>query len=316
MSAMPGEDRSVGWITLELVFGGYKNPEEIQVSIARKFSRELAACDRLTDAYLARCEPSWTGRSPEGPADRIFLLETGRQTKTYRASIDLSRRGYAEQASMLNRALFESMLVVRWINENGSRAAERFDGAYRLEQHLQVERLNNTGWLEGQKLESPLTADEVKELKAKFGEYGQLMWTGHEDIRDLLSSVKSQFDDDEWRFLQNYLRVAHQENNQLLHSTAAGLGQAFTATSQGFGIWTGPSEALVGKALFVAHVIYGQALELTVDRFTLNDPEGLERVLDENSLVFKKAPADKPFPGRNEFCFCGSAKKFKKCHGA
>jgi hypothetical protein len=298
------------------VFGGYKNPEEIQASIARDFSRELAACDQLTEAYLARCEPVWTGRSPEGPADRIFLLEIGRQTKTYRASIDLSRRGYAEQASMLNRALFESMLVVRWINENGSQAAERFDGAYRLEQHLRVERLNNTGWLEEQELDSPLTAEEVKELKGKFGEYGQLMWTGHEEIRDLLSSVKDQFDDDEWRFLQNYLRVAHQENNQLLHSTAAGLGQAFTATPQGFGIWTGPSEALVGKALFVAHVIYGQALELTVDRFTLNDPEALEHLLHENSLVFKKPPADEPLPGRNEPCFCGSGKKYKKCHGA
>lgn len=298
----------------------YKTPEEIEASIASDYAREIAACVGLTEAYFQRCETQWTGRSTDGLADRIFLLEVGRQTKTYRASIDLARRGYAEQASMLNRALFEGMLVARWINANGSAAEYRFERALRFEGHLKVERVNNTGWLEEEgkeKLESPLDADEVDELAAEFGQYGERMWTGHKDIRDLLSSIKDQFEERELKLIENYLRLGHQENNQLLHSTVAGLSQAFTSAPGGqFAIWTGPSDALVSKALFYAHFIYGQTLEIVVERFELDDPEGLDRQLTEASYVFKTLPAGEPEPGRNDPCFCGSGKKYKKCHGA
>jgi hypothetical protein len=298
----------------------YKTPEEIEASIASDYAREIAACEGLADAYFQRCEPRWSGRSAEGLADRIFLLEVGRQTKTFRASIDLARRGYAEQASMLNRALFESMLVARWINVNGSTAADRFDRALRFEEHLKVERLNNTGWLEEEgkeNLESPLDASELPELAAEFGQYGDRMWTGHQDIRDLLSSIKDQFEERELKLIENYLRLGHQENNQLLHSTVAGLSQVFTsAPGDLFAVWTGPSDALVGKALFYAYSIYGQTLEITVERFELNDSEGLDSQLTEASYVFKTLPAGVPAPGRNDPCFCGSGKKYKKCHGA
>lgn len=293
----------------------YKTPEEIEMSIAEEYLRELAACDQLTDAYLRRCEPRWTGRSAEEPPDRIFLLEVGRQTKTYRGSIELARKGYAEQAGMLNRALFESMLVVRWINVNGTDTAERFDRAYRFEEYLKIERLKNTGWLEeGEELEPPLGSDEVAEFAKEFGTYGELMWTGHNGIRDLLGDVRDQFDEDELKLIENYLRLGHQENNQLLHSTVAGLSQVFTPAPEGFGVWTGPSDAFVGKALFTAHFIYGQTLEVAVAHFDLDDPAELERQLIEASYIFKKLPADEPEPGRNDPCFCGSGKKFKKCH--
>jgi hypothetical protein len=297
----------------------YKTPEEIEASIATEFARELAACDELTEAYLSRCErPHWTGRSAEGEADRIYLLEVGRQTKTYRGSVELARRGYAEQAGMLNRALFESMLVAHWINANGSTAASQFPRASRFEEHLKVERINNTGWLEDdERLESSLDASEVTELAAEFGPYGEKMWTGHTDIRDLLASVKDQLNEKELKLLENYLRLGHQENNQLLHSTVAGLSQVFTEAPNGmFGVWSGPSDALVGKALFFAHFIYGQTLEVTVERFDLDNPEKLAEQLVEASYVFKTLPKGEPAPGRNDPCFCGSGKKYKKCHGS
>jgi uncharacterized protein DUF5677 len=125
----------------------YRSEDEIEKGIAKQFSRELAACAELRDAYMARCEP-WTGRSADGPADRIILLEVGRSTKTYRGGVELARMGYGEQAAMLNRALFESMAVARWINENEEEAAERFPRALKFEDYLTVERLRSTGWLE------------------------------------------------------------------------------------------------------------------------------------------------------------------------
>lgn len=298
----------------------YMTPEEIEASIATEHARELAACDELTDAYLRRSEPRWTGRSAESPPDRIFLLEAGRQTKTYRASIELARMGFGEQANTLNRALFESMLVVRWINVNGQEAAERFDRAYRFEAHLNAERIRNSGWVEEDEIpESPLSATEVTELSEEFGKYGERMWTGHTDIRNLLEDVEGQFDEDELTLMENYLRFAHQENNQLLHSTVAGLSQVFTPPPPGsgaFGVWTGPSDAFVGKALFTAHFIYSQTLQLLVERFGLDDPQDLDHQLTEASFVFKKLPDGEKKPGRNDPCFCGSGKKYKKCHGA
>jgi len=119
--------------------------------------------------------------------------------------------------------------------------------------------------------------------------------------------------------MENYLRLVHQENNQLLHSTVAGLSQVFTPPPPGtgaFGVWTGPSDAFVVKALFTAHFVYGQSPQLTVARFDLDEPDGLDRQLHQASFVFKKPPSGEPPPGRNDPCFCGSGKKYKKCHGA
>jgi hypothetical protein len=143
------------------------------------------------------------------------------------------------------------------------------------------------------------------------------MWTGHTNIRDLLASVRHQVSKKELGLLENYLRLGHQENNQLLHSTAAGLSQVFTEAPNGmFGVWSGPSNALVGKALFFAHFIYGQTLGLTVERFDLDNPDGLAEQLVEATYVFKTLPKGEPAPGRNDPCFCGSGKKYKKCHDA
>lgn len=127
----------------------YRSESEIEQSIGGDFGRELAACDELRDAYLERCEP-WSGRSGDGDADRIFLLEIGRSTKTYRGSVELARLGYGEQTAMLNRVLFESMAVARWINENEDIAVERFPRALKFEDYLMVERIQNTGWLESE----------------------------------------------------------------------------------------------------------------------------------------------------------------------
>jgi len=43
-------------------------------------------------------------------------------------------------------------------------------------------------------------------------------------------------------------------------------------------------------------------------------------LLDKKKKIFEEGPEEryenpfKNYPGRNELCFCGSGKKFKKCH--
>ena len=46
---------------------------------------------------------------------------------------------------MLNRALFESMAVLRWISANEDLAADQYRRALRWDLHLTGERVNNTG---------------------------------------------------------------------------------------------------------------------------------------------------------------------------
>lgn len=175
-------------------------------------------------------------------------------------------------------------------------------------------------WLDPhEELDAPQLSDEqLEELRSDFGTYNDRLWTGHNSIRDLLDSIRNQFTDEEWQVIQNYLRTGHQENNQLLHSTVGGLRQAFVSLEDGrYGIWTGPSDAMIDRVLFSAHMIYQQTLELTVERFELSDPSGLSDLLQQHQTVFIRFTAEElKDVGRNDPCPCGSGKKFKRCHGA
>jgi len=302
----------------QLMTPTYRNEDEIEKSIAKDFSRELAACDELRGAYMARCEP-WTGRTADGPADRIILLEIGRSTKTYRGSVELARMGYGEQSAMLNRVLFESMAVARWINANKEIAVGRFPRALKFEDHLTAERLKNTGWLEpGEEMDIDLTDEELVALRRDFGKYNEQLWTGHDSIRDLLDDIKGQFSEEEWTTIQNYLRTGHQENNQLLHSTVGGLSQAYVGLQDGrYGIWTGPSDVMIGRTLFSAHMIYRQIVALVAERFELGDRDGLDELFERARIAFIRFTKDElKDVGRNDPCPCESGEKFKYCHGA
>jgi hypothetical protein len=270
---------------------------------------------------LARTEPTWTGRNADSAADRIILLEVGRSTKTYRAVIELGSRGYGEQAAMLNRALFESMAVARWINENEETAVERFPQAVEFEDHLYVERLKNTGWLEPEEEKAAselaqLTEEQLEHLRDEFGDYNQKLWTGHCSVRRLLDDIRGQFNAKEWKLIENYLRTGHHENNQLLHSTVGALSKAYVHLDEDrYGIWTGPSDLMVGRVLFSAHMIYQQTLILAAERFDLADRDGLNEVLARAQVLFMRFRKDEVKDvGRNDPCPCDSGKKFKHCH--
>src|SRR3954447_22963487 len=49
-----------------------------------------------------------------GSFENLFIGTFARGTKIYRAALLLSDRGYGEEAAMLNRSLFEHMVVAWW----------------------------------------------------------------------------------------------------------------------------------------------------------------------------------------------------------
>ena len=301
-------------------------PEQIKAEIAERFSRELTACQELHDAYVERCDP-WSGRAMEGErdsetlgADEIICLEMSRSAKTFLAVMELCIEGYGDQAAMLNRSMFEGMAVAHWAHANEELAVLNFKRASRLHERLTAERFRNTEWEEADSLEPlPIDADELKELHKDFGAYGQFLWTGHRSLETLMPDIEDQWVTEESRReLWNYFRIAHHDNNQLLHSTVSGLVRGIGGRDEeGVSFYSGPSSRWIAQALFSGYFSFVNLFTLIFDRFGLADREPFDDMVREHSFEFVTFTRETTKDvGRNDPCPCGSGRKFKKCHEA
>jgi hypothetical protein len=251
-------------------------------------------------------------------ADEIIVMELSRSRKNYEASIDSARRGFGEQAAMINRSLFEGMAVAHWVHRNEDAAADRFNRAACLHDHLAVERFRNAEWVDVEEVAffAPLEIDELEALKGDFGEYGERMWTGHKHLRHLVSEIEDQWKSEQARKdLWNFLRIVHYDNNQLLHSTVSGMARSMVQRNRdGIRVWDGPSSTSVDTALFGAYFAFLNLLTLGIDRFELRRREDLDAMVKEHQYVFiRLTEPDTAGVQRNDPCPCGSGKKFK-CH--
>ena len=211
------------------------------------------------------------------------------------------------------------MAVAHWVHRNEHPAADRFNRAARLHDHLHVERFRNAGWVDVEEVASftPLEIDELEALKDDFGEYGERMWTGHKHLRHLVSEIEDQWKSEQARKdLWNFLRIVHHDNNQLLHSTVSGMARSMVQRDRdGIRVWDGPSSTSVDKALFGAYFAFLNLLTLGIDRFELKGREDLDAMVEEHQYVFfRLTKADVADVRRNDPCPCGSGKKFKRCH--
>ena len=59
--------------------------------------------------------------------------------------------------------------------------------------------------------------------------------------------------------------------------------------------------------------IVGALIDAGMNAVRLNFSHGTP---DDHARVFKTVRREEPKIGRNDPCWCGSGKKFKKCHGA
>lgn len=299
--------------------------QDIPGRIAKQHQRELKACDELLAAYTNRVSP-WSGRAiradPDDErvnADEIIALELSRSRKSYQASLELARQGFGEQAAMINRAMFEDMAVAHWVHANETAAVDRFTRAAKLHDHLHVERFRNTGWISDDEASSfeAIADEELRSLKSDFGDYGQLMWTGHNNVRTLLEEIEGQWPTSQsQKQLWDFYNIAHHDNNQLLHSTVSGMARSLVKREHdGIRMWNGPSSTSIDKALFGAYWIFINLVFLATDRFELRDREGLTAMMARHQYdFFRFTAADTADIGRNDPCPCGSGKKFKKCH--
>ena len=291
---------------------------EVASQIATEFSHELGACAGLESIAAAALDP-WRGRTikkgaiddPPG-ADEILAMLFARATKTYKAARLLARSGYGEQASMLDRSLFEGMVVAHWVSTNSDLAAERFLRAWRFDRHLYAEVIGATGWLpEGATMAGPeIPEAELAGMKRDFGNYGEVLWTGHRSLRALVQEIESDWEPEQREVLRNFLRVANRQNSQVLHSTVAGLTEAASAlTQEGLYLTVGPAKARVERALFGAYWTYAQILRVVIEHFEVPVQPEYEQMLAEHEVELRRLSADEAQGiGRNDECPCGSGR--------
>lgn len=296
----------------------------LEALIREHHEHEIEACEELADFSENALNP-WGGRTIKKAAiddppvaDEIFALGFARSAKTYKAAIRLVKQGFGEQAAMLNRSLFEGMAVGFWVHHNEEKACERFTEAYTYDLYQQARLVEQAGWLSVE--DGPhgpeIAPEELADLEKKFGKYGERPWTGHSNIRELVTNIERHWPEDEHKLLWNFLRIVHRDNNQLLHATVSGLASAGNRMDEeGIYLSIGPSPARIEKGLFAAYWPFANHLDLLVKRFELPVQGELDEMIGRQGYEFRRlTPDEVKDVGRNDPCPCGSGKKFKKCH--
>lgn len=103
--------------------GPFKNCE-FDPDVVEAFRPAFEACEALL-RFAVENRPS--GPLTDDAAGRLIFRTYARSSKTYNASFLLSGRGYGVQAGMLNRALYEDMVVAHWIKLNPVDAPEKYE---------------------------------------------------------------------------------------------------------------------------------------------------------------------------------------------
>lgn len=273
--------------------GRMLSDEEIRSRIAESYGPQLRSCDRLLT--LAQNEmANWSGRPVKRGADCIILAEVSRATKTFDAVIRLCRDGFGEQAAMLNRSLFEAMVIAHWTSIHRREAVGLFVRHAQFTSVLWFETLDVLGWLDdADRAERPKIGPKRRaEFVKLFGPYGTQPWV-RRNVPTLVSEIEHLWDDTGRAQLRAMHDVPHRHNNQMLHSTATAISAAHVGTTATeLRLTIGPSNLLVERALLSAFWIYGQVLSLVIDVFGLKDRATFDKSFDDGMEAFNAAPGE------------------------
>lgn len=225
------------------------------------FAEQFAAMEVLRD-FARENRPS----SPPSPdiAGALIMATYARGTKTFQASFRLALAGYGAQAGMLNRSLFEDMIVAHWIRLNPSEAPELFERHW---QHT-LEDVGGKYEKYGREEEvadwPDLSNDERAALADEFERKHH--WTKR-SLYQLVKDVEHEWPDEttDRRMLWQIFDIAHRFNNLLLHHSYFGLALAATAVPGGVQWDVGPSDKHIHGALQVAWFSYAHLVSLVVD---------------------------------------------------
>jgi hypothetical protein len=226
----------------------------------------------------------------------MILSEAVRATKTLGAVVLLCEVGYAEQALMLDRSLFECMAVAHWVSSHRRDAVRLFTRHERFSRFLWHQTLDALGWLDEEddrKSWPSVGPKQRKELERLFGRYGTNAWW-QMSVPKLLENIEDQWDPKGRKDLWEHHDVVYRLSNQVLHSTATSVsGTIIGETPATLTMTAGPSNRLVAPALYAAHWTYGQTFTLLSDVFKLASGKAFRQLWQNSGQAFDTAdPVD------------------------
>jgi hypothetical protein len=192
---------------------------------------------------------------------------------------------------MLARSLFEGMAIAHWAHASPERAVELFKKHGRHDELLWGDAFEKAAPDDPRTIDAG-TEEERQELGALFGKYGASLWTGHRSLHDLLPEIEDQWEEGRSReMLWWFFRVAHRDNNQVLHSTALGLSAGIKRGTEEIRLDVGPSNHYLDRGLLGAWWSYVQMAGLLWDHFDIPDRAALDAATDAAGAAFEKTEA-------------------------
>ena len=299
--------------------------DQVQEKIERQFRLELSAVrdlHALSDRFLGAIS---IGRGTRDKADEILAFSAARETTTFKATLFLVEAGFGRQAMMLNRSTFEGMAVAYWVAANQQEAVDRFNKANEFALHLMREKIMASQPDAEISDAGKLDPERVEEAEGLFGKYNQYLFTGHKSLWALVNDIEDRWEEAERTALKLYFDYEHQRNNMELHPSASALFSSVRNPiarqdgRPGMTLRIGPGSAELDAAFLGLFYIQQNLLRLLVEEFELGDDALAElgNCVEKNQYAF--AVRDKTTDrdvGRNDPCWCGSGKKYKKCHGS
>jgi hypothetical protein len=182
--------------------------------------------------------------------------------------------GYGAQAGMLNRSLFEDMVVAHWVNLNPDEGPALYE---RHRQHTMAQ-MKDTYAKHGRADEiaswPPMEARERTELAEEFERKHH--WTKR-TLYQLVNDIEGEFADanTDRRMLWQVFDINHRFNNLILHHSFFGLGLAASRQGDIVEFDVGPSSAHVFGALQGAFFCYGHTASLVHSGGELDELNGL-----------------------------------------
>jgi hypothetical protein len=228
---------------------------EDQTSIEEEFLQSLEACDALDKFGRAHRPSRESGSTP------VLNWTLARSTRTFKIIVKLCRLGFGQQASMLNRTLFEDMIFAHWAAQFPKRSTRL------IVWHEQYVKLRRIAVYEDHKIRHNMTApkwDATREKRMR-GLFRRQTWTGR-SIPKMVEKVEEMWPRGEDRDrLKRMHDVLHQGHNTLMHHSSRSLSFGVEVDGDGNAKFNlGPSSDLVALALGFAFWTYANMLSLTV----------------------------------------------------
>jgi hypothetical protein len=262
--------------------------EEVRRFIEHTYASELDGCRRLLEFAITELH-AWSGRAVKRGADRIIIAEGARATKTFAAVTRLCELGFGEQASMLNRSLFEGMAVAHWVAEHRREAVGFFSRHQKFSALLWYETLERLGWLdETDRARRPRVGPKKRaEFVGLFGQFGTAPWV-RRNLPTVIREIEHMWDERGRAQLWEFHDVPHRHANQMLHSSVTAVGATTVgATRDALHLTMGPSNQLVSQALLSGFWMYGQVFGLLRDVFKLKKADVFRTMFDAGYEAFR-----------------------------